>query len=126
MILLPLSKIYAINGQAIPSPSEAPPDIEGIQTFAERTDNGLMHKETVAYKRHITVKYDVLTEEEYKKILDLVITDPPTEYFAFKYRDPQKGVTTITCFANKFGGELYSAIYYNGLWRNITFNCVER
>jgi hypothetical protein len=126
MPIVKLSEIYAINGRALPSPQQASVSISGLQIYGERTDDGLMHKETAAYKRTVALKYNALSQEEYKFILDLVVTDPPTEYYTFRYLDPQKGVTAIECYSNEFGNELYSAIMYNGLWRSVTFNCVER
>lgn len=126
MALIPIIDIYEINGKKLPSPSKANPKISGLQIFAKRTDDGLLHKETITYKRTVVLTYDVLTDDEYKSILNLIITDPISEYFTLKYKDPQKGITTITCFANEFEGDLYSAIFYNGLWRNVPFNCVER
>jgi hypothetical protein len=126
MAIVKLSDIYAINGRALPSPSQANVSISGLQKHGERTDDGLMHKETAAYKRTVALKYNALSQEEYKFILDLIITEPPTEYYMFRYLDPQKGVTTIECYSNEFSNECYSAIFYNGLWRNVTFNCVER
>jgi len=85
-----------------------------------------MHKETVAYKRHIEVKYDAMTQAEISAILSMVVKDPPVEYFQFTYFDPIKGTHTITAFANEFGEELYSTMFYDGLWRNVTFNVIER
>lgn len=126
MKLVPLSGIYAINGIYIPQPTSADVEIEGIQSFALRTADGLMHKETIAYKRNIPLKYDALTAEEVQTLLNMVLTVPPTEYFYFTYIDPQKGISTIQCYANKFLQSLYLSIKLNGLYLNVNFNCVER
>ena len=124
--MLPVSNIYKINGVPIPQPTKASPKISGFQLFGERTNDALMHKETIAYKRHIEVNFEVMSQAEISTLLNMVIKDPPVEYFQFTYLDPQKGVQTITAFSNEFGEELYSAIFYDGLWRNVTFNVIER
>ena len=124
--MLPKSDIYKINGVAIPQPTKANPKISGFQLFGERTNDALMHKETVGYKRHIELSYEAISQAQSSALLDMVIKTPPVEYFQFTYIDMQKGIQTITAFANEFGSELYSAIFYDGLWRNVTFNVIER
>ena len=124
--MLQKSDIYKINGTPIPQPTNASPRISGFQLFGERTNDALMHKETVAYKRHIELKFDKMEQNEMSALLNMVIKDPPVEYFQFTYFDPQKGIQTITAFSNEFGQELYSAVFYGGLWRNVSFNVIER
>ncbi len=126
MPILKTSDTYSINGIPIAEPSKASVKVAGIQTMAERTDDGLLHKETIAFKRTVSIVYDVISQEEIQSTTNLVLNELYQEFFTLQYLDPQNGIATIECYANEFGTELYSAICYNGLYRNVTFNCIER
>ena len=121
--MLPLSSIYKINGTPIPSPTEASVSIEDLEVDAYRTADGVLHRERARQGvRKVSFKYDILTQSEYASLL----TQLSPLFFELTYLDPQRGASTIECYSSKKEGSLYSALLYNGLYRDITFNCIER
>ena len=121
--MLKTSEIYAINGQAIYEPSAAPVSMEDLEVTAERDANGYLHRERARQGvRKVSFTYEVMTQEELSETLKMLTA----VYFNLTYLDPEKGIATIECYCSKKDGDLYSAFYYGGLWRNVKFNCVER
>lgn len=124
---LPMSEIFKINGEPIPAPSGCSPKLTNLQIKADRsTADGLLHKETIRYNilSGAEVTYDAISDEQLRMICGMVRKEE--EYFEFTYKDPLRGIRTATCYSNDFESGLYLAYRYNGLWRNVKFNCIER
>ena len=127
MFELPMSEIFKIDGKPIPAPTGCAPGLTNLQIMADRsTADGLLHKETIRYNvlKGCQLSYSVMPDEQLKALCEMVRKE--SEYFEFTYPDPLRGVRTATCYANDFDTELYLAYRYNGLWRNVKFNCIER
>lgn len=118
------SDVYKIDGQPIPEPSSAPVTIEPIQGEASgRTEDGIMHTEIISLgKRKVELKYNVLTQAEVSDLLIKVMK----QYYTFTYTDPVDGIKTIECYGTPISADLYSGVFYNGMWRNVVFSCIER
>ena len=123
MILLPYSEIYKINGKPIFSPTSASVSIEDLETSAERTADGTLHRERARQGvRKISFTYDRLTQEE----MQLLIPMLSPVFFELTYLDPEKGTNTITCYCASKSSDLYSAVFYDGYWMSVKFNCIEK
>lgn len=123
MLYVAKSQIYAIGGYKPPSPSSASVSITDLELSAERDANGYVHRERARQGvRSISFSYDLLGQEDLQRLI--VVMRPV--FFNLTYLDPEYGRHTIECYASKKSQELYSAVLYNGLWRNVQFNCIER
>ncbi len=120
-----LSTIYKINGQAIYDPDfDAQVDLDSlVGEGSGRTDDGIMHIEWIRPEiRKVYIKYSALTDAEIADILSKV----QGKEYTLTYKDPILGIHTIDCYTSNSSALLYSAVLYNGLWRNVTFNCIEK
>lgn len=120
-----LSSILKINGQAIYDPDfDVKVDFDSlVGEGSGRTDDGIMHVEWIRTNiRKVYIKYSALTEEEIASILSKV----QGKEYTLTYKDPILGINTIDCYTSNSSTSLYSAVLYNGLWRNVTFNCIEK
>ena len=119
-----LSSTYKINGTAIPEPSAAPVTINTLHGEATgRTDDGTMHTELIsAGKRTVELKYDALTREQVSAMFKLLMA----QYYTLTYLDPVDGTKTIECYGTPLAAEPDVGVYYNNMWRGVTFTCIER
>lgn len=107
----------------MPSPSSASVSSTDLELDAYRDANGYTHRERARQGvRKVNFSYDVLDQEWMQKLLPLL----RSEYFSLTYYDPEYGKHTIQAYCTTKDSELYSAVFYNGLWRNVQFNCIER
>lgn len=117
------SEIYVINGYKPPSPASASVSMTDLELSAERDANGYVHRERARQGvRTVSFSYDVLDQANVQKILAAM----RPAFFSLTYLDPEYGKHTIQCYASKKDADPYSAIFFNGLWRNLKFNCIER
>lgn len=120
-----LSNVWKINGQAIYTPDiNTKIELESIAGDSSgRTDDGIMHIDWIRPSmRKIYIRYSVMTTNEMAFVLNLI----QGKEYALTYPDPILGVRTIDCYTSNSSTELYSAVLYNSLWRNVTFNCIEK
>jgi hypothetical protein len=120
-----LSTVWKINGQAIYTPDvDTKVEIESlVGESSGRTDDGIMHIDWIRTQiRKVYIKYSAMTKEEMAFMLNLV----QGKEYTLTYEDPILGVNTINCYTSNSSAELYSAVLHNGLWRNVTFNCIEK
>lgn len=117
------SKIFKLDEAPIPSPSTFSVDMEDVHTpNSGRGQDAYMNLEVVYFgKRSVTIRYDLLPQDEISKLLKHF----HKPYYQFTYPDPEYGTRRMTCYVPSRKSELYSMVYYNGLWREITFNCIE-
>lgn len=120
-----MSDLWKVNGYPIPEPSY---DLafEYTSLSAEgsgRRADGYMHNVFVRTRlAKVSIRYAALTKEALSYILDLV----QGREFELTYPDPLSGTTrTMTCICAESRGKYYSAVLYGGLYRDVTFNCVE-
>lgn len=107
---MPIPQTYSVN-------------MEDLETSAERTADGILHRQRARQGvRKLSFGYTVITQESYSKLLKML----KPEFINLQYFDPENGISTIECYCSTKQGELYGRYFYGGLWRNVTFNCIER
>ena len=118
-----MSTVFKIDGDPIYEPSSALVSIEPIHGEGSgRTEDGTMHTEIISLgKRKIEIRYNVLTQDELSTLLGKITK----QYYNFTYQDPKDGVKTIECYGTPVTQDLYG-LFYNGLWQNVSFSCIER
>lgn len=125
MQLRQLSTNYRINGQPIPGPDPmVKVDYDSLaDENSGRTQDGVMHITWVRRKMvKVALTFSALTREEAGAILQRV----QGEEFSLTYLDPIEGQTTKNVYCSNSSSALQSAVMYGGLWRNVTFNCIEK
>lgn len=119
-----VSDTWKINGRPIYEPSQDTSfDYESLSAEGSgRNANGIMKNKFI---RSVIVKvgitYPALTSEQVGEILSLV----QGQEFDLTYPDPIYGVRTVRCYCATSGTKLYSSVLYNGLHRDVKFNCIE-
>jgi hypothetical protein len=82
-----------------------------------------MHTELIsAGKRTVELKYDALTATQVSALFRLLMN----QYYTLTYLDPADGVSTIECYGTPLSAEPDTGVYYNNMWRGVTFTCIER
>lgn len=121
--LNPMSKIWKFDGAPIPSPSSFSVDMEDLHSSdSGRDQTGYMNIKVLAYgKRSVTIQYAVLSQEQYSAILKHF----HKPYYQLTYPDPEYGTRTMTCYVPARKGDLYSAVFYDGLWKSVSIDCIE-
>lgn len=120
-----LSTILKINGEAIYDPDYGVKvDIDSIIGDGSCvTDDGITHIEWIRpVRRKVYIKYRSLTDEE---IANVLLKIQGKEY-TLTYKDPILGINTINCHTRNSSSECYTAVLYDGRWRNVTFICEEK
>ena len=118
-----LSTILKINGEAIYDPDYAiQVDVDSIADIAI-DEEGTTHIDWIrTEKRKVYIKYKMLTDEEIASVL----TKIQRKEYTLTYKDPILGINTINCYTSNNSSECYTAVLYDGRWRNVTFNCTEK
>lgn len=113
---------FKIDGVNTYCPSSCQVVISDLQLEAYRTDDGKLHKK-LARKgvRKVTLKYASLTKAQLAELLTLL----NKEEFQLTYPDPKDGVKTIKAYCSDITQDLYSAVLYNGMWKDISFSVIE-
>jgi len=118
-----LSTVWKINGQAIYAPDRSTKIEIGSLSRIVMTDDGVAHIEWIRTNIHkVYIKYAAMTKVEMTFMLSLV----QGKEYALTYDDLILGINIINCYTPDSSAESYSAVLYNGLWRNVTFNCLEK
>lgn len=118
-----LSDIWEIDGKSMPTPQTYSVSMEDLEISAERTADGILHRQRARQGvRKVSFGYTAITQDAYSRLLKML----KPEFIDLQYLDPERGISTIECYCSTKGGELYNAYMYDGLWRNVTFNCIER
>lgn len=119
------NELLTINGTALPQPSSYEWSLQDVSaSSAGRTEDSLMHKETVAKKRKIKVTWKTKDTSETSTILTAVTTN---EYFTVKYWDMLNNAYQTGTF---YVGDRTSSvkIWWTGrhLIDTISFDLIER
>jgi hypothetical protein len=90
----------------------------------ERLSNATMVGDLVAKKLKFYFTYDVLTAQELDTILQ-AIWDSSGLFFPFQYSD--RGISKITMvYVGSIPSELHYMSDKNTVWKNVSFNLIER
>lgn len=114
---------FTINGIAIKNPSTFKVERYNVTTMS-RLSNADMVGDLVAKKLKFYFTYDVISAVDFDRILQ-AIWDHDTLFFPLEYEDrgEQKRATVYV-------GSIPSALHYmssaNTVWKNVTFNLIER
>lgn len=112
-----------INGITVKNPSTFKIERYNVTTM-ERLSNATMVGDLVAKKLKFYFTYEALTAEELDTILR-AIWDSSGLFFPFQYTD--RGVSKIaTVYVGSIPSELHYMSTKNTVWKNVTFNLIER
>ena len=112
-----------INGITIKNPSTFKIERYNVTTM-ERLSNATMVGDLVAKKLKFYFTYDVLTAQELDTILQ-AIWDSSGLFFPFQYSD--HGISKITMvYVGSIPSELHYMSDKNTVWKNVSFNLIER
>jgi hypothetical protein len=90
----------------------------------ERLSNADMVGDLVAKKRKFYFTYESISAEEFDKILS-AIYDSDSLFFTLEYPDRNRTVQ-VTVYVGSIPVELHYMSNRNAVWKNLTFNLIER
>lgn len=114
---------FVVNGVTIKNPTTFKVERYNVTTM-ERLSNADMVGDLIAKKLKFYFTYDVLSAEDLDNILR-AIWDSPTLFFPLVYEDrgQQK---TATVYVGSIPSELHFMSKRNTIWKNVTFDLIER
>lgn len=114
---------FKINNVTIKNPSTFKIERYNVTTM-ERLSNASMVGDLVAQKLKFYLTYNALTAEELDTILS-AIWDSKKLFFPLEYED--RGSTKKrTVYVGSIPAELHYMSAVNTVWKNVTFNLIER
>ena len=114
---------FVVNGVTIKNPSTFKIERYNVTTM-ERLSNADMVGDLVAKKLKFYFTYDALTAEEFDTILSAV-WDSNALFFPLIYED--RGVSKrATVYVGSIPSDLAYMSRANTVWKNVTFNLIER
>lgn len=114
---------FVVNGVTIKNPSTFKVERYNV-TNMERLSNADMVGDLIAQKKKFYFTYDALTAEDFDTILS-AIWDSPVLFFPLVYED--RGVQKkATVYVGSIPSELHYMSKKNTVWKNVTFNLIER
>lgn len=114
---------FTVNGTTIKNPSTFKIERYNVTTM-ERLSNATMVGDLVAQKLKFYFTYDAISAEELDTILS-AIWDSKKLFFPFKYTD--RGVEkTVDVYVGSIPSDLHYMSNKNTVWKNVTFNLIER
>lgn len=114
---------FVINGIQIKNPSGFKIERYNVTTM-ERLSNADMVGDLVAKKMKFYFTYAAITAEEFDNILT-AIYDGDELFFTLEY--PDRGVTKrATVYVGSIPADLHYMSDRNAVWKNLTFNLIER
>ena len=114
--------MFIVNGITIKNPTAFKVERYNVTTM-ERLSNADMVGDLIAKKRKFYFTYEALTGEELDVILAAVDTN--TLFFPLQYTD--RGSTQrATVYVGSIPSELHYMGNANTVWKNVTFNLIER
>ena len=112
-----------INGITIKNPSAFKIERYNVTTM-ERLSNADMVGDLVAKKLKFYFTYDAISAEDFDAIL-AAIWETDALFFPFEYTDRGRTKRT-TVYVGSIPSELHYMSAKNTVWRNVTFNLIER
>ena len=114
---------FVINGVTIKKPSTFRVERYNVTTM-ERLSNADMVGDLVAKKKKFYFTYDALSAEDFDVILQ-AIWDSDKLFFPLEYDD--RGATqSATVYVGSIPADLHYMSDRNTVWKNVTFNLIER
>ena len=114
---------FAVNGRAIKNPSTFKIERYNV-TNMERLANAKMVGDLIAQKLKFYFTYDAISAEDFDTIL-AAIWDSPSLFFPFEYTD--RGITKrVTVYVGSIPSDLHYMSKRNTVWKNVSFNLIER
>ena len=113
---------YKINGVAIKRPSEFKIERYNV-TNLQRLANADMCGDLIAKKRKFYFTYEAITAKDLNKILD-TIWETNSIFFTLSYVE-----NNVEKSARVYSGSIPSELYRTGdnwVWKNVTFNLIEK
>ena len=120
----PDSPLRSVDGVSIRTPSSYSVEIEDVSAAnAGRTEDAVMHKETVTTLTKISCSWNGLTFEQATEILARF--PKGQEYFRVEFFDIELGgFTTKTFYVGNRTADMYSGVLK--IWNNLSFSLIER
>lgn len=114
---------FFINGKPIKKPSTFKKERYNVTTM-ERLANADMVGDLVAKKRKFYFTYEAITARDLDKILE-AIWDTNQLFYTLSY--PENGVQkSAVVYVGSIPAELHNARGPEWVWKNVTFNLIER
>lgn len=113
---------FSINGVGVKSPSSFKIERYNVTTM-ERLANAEMVGDLIAKKRKFYFTYDAISGEDLDVILE-AIWETEELFFPLKYVENGKE-KTANVYVGSIPSELHKASK-NWVWKNVTFNLIER
>lgn len=114
---------FVVNGVTIKNPSTFKIERYNVTTM-ERLSNADMVGDLVAKKLKFYFTYEAISAEDFDTILS-AIWDSDTLFFTFEYED--RGVKkSASVYVGSIPSDLHYISAYNTIWKNVTFNLIER
>lgn len=113
---------FTVNGIRIKNPSSFKIERYNVSTM-ERLSNADMVGDLIAKKKKFYFTYSAISAEDLDAILSAI--DGSALFFPFEYED--RGVTErCTVYVGSIPAELHYMSRRNTVWKNVTFNLIER
>ena len=114
---------FSINGVGIKNPSSFKIERYNV-TNMERLANAEMVGDLIAKKRKFYFTYDAIKAKELDKILD-IIWETDELFYTLSYLENGKQKSAIV-YVGSIPSELHSAKSAEWIWKNVTFDLIER
>lgn len=114
---------FVINGISIKNPSTFKIERYNVTTM-ERLSNADMVGDLIAKKLKFYFTYDAISAEEFENIL-AAIYDSNALFFTLEYPD-RGAMKRATVYVGSIPAELHYMSNSNAVWKNLTFNLIER
>lgn len=114
---------FIINGIQIKNPSSFKIERYNV-TNMERLSNADMVGDLIAKKHKFYFTYDAITAEDFDTILS-AIWDGDAIFFPIQY-DFHGTVRTANVYVGSIPSDLHFMSNANTVWKNVTFNLIER
>lgn len=114
---------FEINGRGIKNPSAFKIEYYNV-TNMERLANADMVGDLIAKKHKFYFTYEAITAQDLDNILDAIWnTDKIFFELRYTYQGKQKSATV---YSGSIPAELHSAKSKEWVWKNVTFNLIEK
>jgi hypothetical protein len=114
---------FVVNGVTIKNPSTFKVERYNVTTM-ERLSNADMVGDLVAKKLKFYFTYEAISADDFDRILN-AIWDSDQLFFPLVYED--RGVQkSATVYVGSIPAELHYMSNRNTIWKNVTFNLIER
>lgn len=114
---------FSINGVGIKNPSSFKIERYNV-TNMERLANAEMVGDLIAKKRKFYFTYDAIKAKELNNILD-IIWETDELFYTLSYLENGKQKSAIV-YVGSIPSELHSAKSAEWIWKNVTFDLIER